>query len=164
MQSVPQNPFTYLRDTFKDTAFRASQYKMIHKLIYTKKLLLICGLVETNICERCNTEIEDYKHLLWDCIHSKNIWKETEKQIRERYTLNTELKYQNIIMGVNPDQHKNHEAINTIIMTVKKRICYLERLKSHHPNTIKSLIDSRIRVEKYIEKKSGKTVSKWDIL
>ena len=31
MQSVPQNPFTYLKNTFKDTAFRASQYKMIQK-------------------------------------------------------------------------------------------------------------------------------------
>ena len=38
----------------------------------------------------------------------------------------------------------------------------MERLKSHDPNTIKSLIESRIRVEKYAEKKSGKTTSKWD--
>ena len=31
MLSIPQNPFKYLRETFKDTAFRASQYKMLHK-------------------------------------------------------------------------------------------------------------------------------------
>ena len=84
MQSVSQNQFTYLRNTFKDIAFRASQYKMIHKLIYTKKLLQICDLVDTNICDRCNTEIEDFKHLIWECEHSASIWKETEKQIRER--------------------------------------------------------------------------------
>ena len=40
----------------------------------------------------------------------------------------------------------------------------MERLKSHDPNTIKGLIESRIRVEKYAEKKSGKTTSKWDII
>ena len=40
----------------------------------------------------------------------------------------------------------------------------MERLKSHDPNTIKSLIESRIRVEKYTEKKSGKTRSKWDFI
>ena len=67
-------------------------------------------------------------------------------------------------MGVNPEVNKNHAAINTIIMTIKKRICYMERLKSHDPNTIKSLIESRIRVEKYAEKKSGKTTSKWDFI
>jgi hypothetical protein len=49
-------------------------------------------------------------------------------------------------------------------MTINKSICYMERLKSHDPNTIKSLIESRIRVEKYAEKKSGKTTSKWDII
>ena len=89
-------------------------------IIYTKKLLQICGLVDTNICERCNTEIEDFKHLLWECTYSANIWKETEKQIKERYTLDTELKYHNIIMGVNPEANRNHAAINTIIMTIKK--------------------------------------------
>ena len=42
MRSVPQNPFTYLREIFKDTAFRASQFKMLNKLIYARKLLKIC--------------------------------------------------------------------------------------------------------------------------
>ena len=32
MESVPQNPFTFLREIFKDTAFRASQYKILNKL------------------------------------------------------------------------------------------------------------------------------------
>ena len=59
MQSVPQAPFKYLRETLKDKAFRASQFKMLHKLIYTKKLLHICRLVDTNLCERCINEIED---------------------------------------------------------------------------------------------------------
>ena len=40
----------------------------------------------------------------------------------------------------------------------------MERLKSYDPITIKSLIESRIRVEKYAEKKSGKKTSKWDII
>ena len=35
MQNVPQAPFKYLREIFKDTAFRTSQYKMLNKLIYT---------------------------------------------------------------------------------------------------------------------------------
>ena len=41
MQSVPQNPFTYLREIFRDTAFRASQFKILNKLIYARKLLKI---------------------------------------------------------------------------------------------------------------------------
>ena len=37
---------------------------------------------------------------------------------------------------MNPTNHKNHEAINTIIMAVKKRICYKDRLKTHDTATI----------------------------
>ena len=59
-------------------------------------------------------------------------------------------------MGVYAEVHKNHAAINTLIMTIKKRICYMERLKSHDPNTIKSLIESRIRVEKIRRKEIRK--------
>ena len=43
-------------------------------------------------------------------------------------------------MGFNPENCKNHAAINTIIMAVKKRICYKERLKTHDPATITSII------------------------
>ena len=119
LQSVPQKPFTYLREIFKDTAFRTSQFKMLNKLIYARKLLKICELVETDICERCNTQIEDFKHLLWDCSYSKNIWKEVETQIRARYNVNISLTYHNVILGYNQELYKNHAAINTIIMAIK---------------------------------------------
>ena len=56
-----------------------------------------------------------------------------------------------MLLGINKKTNKNHKAINTIIMTVKKRICYMERLKCSLPNNIKSLIDIRINTEKYIE-------------
>ena len=54
-------------------------------------------------------------------------------------------------MGVRQEDYKNHEAINTIIMAVKNRICYNDRLKCYDTNTINNIIDGRIRVEKYLE-------------
>ena len=74
--------------------------------------------------------------MLWSCRFSVEIWKETQKQINERFRTNIEINYHNVMMGVNPTNHKNHEAINTIIMAVKKRICYKDRLKTHDTATI----------------------------
>ena len=54
------------------------------------------------------------------------------------------------------EDYKYHEAINTIIMAVKKRICYKDRLICYDANTMSNVIDSRIRVEKYLEKKKKK--------
>ena len=42
-------------------------------------------------------------------------------------------------MGFNPENCKNNAAINTIIMAVKKRVCYKDRLKMHDPATITSI-------------------------
>ena len=33
----------------------------------------------------CINEIEDFKHMLWSCRFSMEIWKETERQINERF-------------------------------------------------------------------------------
>ena len=64
--------------------------------------------------------IEDYKHLLWDCRYSVNIWKEVEQQIRTRYRVNVTLTFHNVIKGFRQEMYTNHAAINTIIMVVKK--------------------------------------------
>ena len=77
--------------------------------------------------------------MLWSCSFSVEIWKETERQINERFRTNIEIEYHNIIMGFNPEICKNHAAINTIIMAVEKRICNMDRLKTHDPATIKNL-------------------------
>ena len=51
----------------------------------------------------------------------------------------------------------------TLFMAVKKRICYKERLKCYSPNTIKGIIEGRIKMEKYLEKKNGGKTNKWDL-
>ena len=67
-------------------------------------------------------------------------------------------------MGFNPENCKNHAAINTIIMAVKKRIFYKNRLKTHDPATITSILEGRMNVEKYLERKRGQDRSRWDIM
>ena len=62
--------------------------------------------------------------------------------------------YHNVIMGFKQETYTNHEAINTIIMAVKKIICYKAGLKCCNPNTISNIIEGRIRVEKYLQTKN----------
>jgi hypothetical protein len=59
MTKVPQNPFTYLRQLLKDTAFRASQFlNTIYDDIH-QKTIKTYSLVETDTCERCNEQVKD---------------------------------------------------------------------------------------------------------
>ena len=54
--------------------------------------------------------------------------------------------------------HTNHKAMNTMIMGVKKRIWYKERLKCVNTNTIRGIIDSRIMVEKIRHRRAESSV------
>ena len=49
-------------------------------------------------------------------------------------------------------------------MAVKKRICYKDRLKTHDPATITSIIEGRMNVEKYLERKRGQDRSRWEVI
>ena len=79
-------------------------------------------------------------------------------------SLQMKMTYHNVLMGFKEELYKNHAAINTIIMAVKKRMCYKERLKCYNPSTISGIIDGRIKTEKYLEKKNGNKTNKWDII
>jgi hypothetical protein len=74
------------------------------------------------------------------------------KQITERYEINLELHYHNIMVEVIQLHHKNYEAINTTVTAIKKRMCYKDRLPCCNTNTPKNLIENRIekkRIEEY---------------
>ena len=48
MTEVPQNPHTFLGQSFKDTAFSPSQSKMLFKLVYSNTSLC-SGVRETGL-------------------------------------------------------------------------------------------------------------------
>ena len=56
-------------------------------------------------------------------------------------------------MGMNSINNKNHEAMNTVNMAIKNRICYKDRLMTHDPGTIKSIIEGRMNVKKIFRKR-----------
>ena len=41
---------------------------------------------------------------------------------------------------------------------------YKDRLKTHDPATITSIVDGRMKVEKYLERKRGQDWSRWEII
>ena len=50
-------------------------------------LLHICRLGDTNLCERCINEIEDFKHMLWNCRFSKSN-RDGHKKIIKNFQIN----------------------------------------------------------------------------
>ena len=71
-------PSVYLipHNLIKDVNQKIFQYKILHRLTATNRKLKICGIKQTDTCDRCKEEIETITHLFCDCSGNNNIWKD----------------------------------------------------------------------------------------
>ena len=61
------------RHKCKNIKLRHVFYRLISGDIFSKERMCRFGMIDNNTCERCH-QIESTRHLLWDCVESKNIW------------------------------------------------------------------------------------------
>ena len=57
-----------------ENKLRNFQYKFIHRITYTNDRLCQWGLVESTLCDFCNSNIDTIIHRFWMCEHSQIIW------------------------------------------------------------------------------------------
>ena len=61
------------RKKCKNIKLRHVYYRLISGDIFSKERMCRFGMINNNVCERCQ-DIETTKHLLWGCRESSNIW------------------------------------------------------------------------------------------
>ena len=61
------------RNKCKNIKLRHIFYRLISGDIFSKERMCRFGMINNNICERCQ-QIETTRHLLWGCVESRNIW------------------------------------------------------------------------------------------
>ena len=55
---------------------KAFQYKVLNSIIFTNKKLCKIGYIRDDKCSLCKTESESLYHILFECRHTKQFWKE----------------------------------------------------------------------------------------
>jgi hypothetical protein len=63
-----------LRKVCKNSKTRNIYFRMIHNDFFTYKRMFAYKMSTTPNCPRCG-QLETSKHLLWDCVESKSLWK-----------------------------------------------------------------------------------------
>ena len=61
------------RNKCKNIKLRHVFYRLISGDIFSKERMCRFGMIDNNKCERCH-QIESTRHLLWECVESRNIW------------------------------------------------------------------------------------------
>ena len=84
------------RNTCKNIKLRHVFYRLISGDIFSKERMCRFGMINNNTCERCQ-QVESTRHLLWDCVESRNIWNLFNIWTTNNYqTINAVNEYQDI--------------------------------------------------------------------
>ena len=122
---------------------RAILLKIAHGDVYTKDKLKRFGLIDDNICPRCD-EVEDLDHKVRSCEYVKRIWLATSRLLNETQNLNSVA----MLLGTELDQTLTKLTIKAEVLS---RIMYLRDSQTYliHPNClVKSAIRGLLKNEK----------------
>ena len=104
------------------------QYKILHRILGTQKLLHQMGKSESDLCLSCHMTTETLMHLFCWCSKAEKIWQDLKEWIKEKTGVTIHFNSLNVIMGyLNRDNH--FLPINTIIIVTKYYIYLNSRKK-----------------------------------
>jgi len=122
------NYFLILHKHLRDSYLKAFQYKILHRILPTNKLLFKMKLSNTSVCYFCNTYTETLEHFFWDCILTKNIWLGINENLRLVETIeNFKLNKETVLFGFD-NNTKFISGINIFITLIKS---YIFKCKSN---------------------------------
>jgi hypothetical protein len=141
------------RNTCKNVKLRSIFHRLIHNDFFTHVKMKKYKMTETDKCPRCN-EPETTKHLLWECVHSRNIWNI----------------YNQLILDENVNSYDDVYAVNndysTVLIKIKiiQELIQIERPKNWTPVRVTDIICQLMSTEKHnalITKTITKFNKKW---
>jgi hypothetical protein len=74
IENFDKNNITKFRHHCKNVKLRHIYYRLISRDFFTMEKMLKYKMVTSDKCQRCNGK-ETLKHLLWDCVEAKKLWK-----------------------------------------------------------------------------------------
>ena len=140
---------SYLGTCTKNIQLRWFQFRVCHRLLPTRKMLQIYGIINDNRCGFCRTEVETTLHLTVKCYKVRLFWDEVWRtffRCNAQYRV-LELTPAKIMFG----DYSENNGLNLLLLLAK---CFLSivRAKGSHPcvcflRTLKSLAFKCVRIK-----------------
>jgi hypothetical protein len=151
--SYDVNNIIHLREKCKNAKLRNIYFRMIHNDFYTYKRMKKYNMTVNDKCPRCG-DLEDAKHLLWECYHSRNIWSLFNKSnINQRQNVTKVENYEDVfkISG---------EVITILVkMRIIQEMIQIERPKHWNQDNITKIREDLLKIEEFVYKHENKNKS-----
>ena len=94
------------------------QYRIIHRILGTQKLLFQMKIMPNPLCSFCQTEPETLCHLFLECPSTQSLWQNIENWIKNKLNINVNLSHKIKMLGYTI-QDCQFLSINTIDTSCK---------------------------------------------
>jgi exonuclease III len=131
------------RSMCKNPKLRNIYFRLIHNDFFTHARMKKYKMTATDKCPRCDN-IEDTRHLLWDCAHVKNIWKIYNRLVQKlNQPSEVMTTYENVYMpGKTP-------ALCMIKIRIIQELIQIERPRNWSEENIQKICIDLLKIEKY---------------
>ena len=115
----------------KDARVQALQYKILNRIIATRRMLYIWQISDSDKCQYCDMT-ETIEHFFYECAESSLFWKHAENWIYKLFNVKVSFSVIDILFGVPCEAH--NELLNNInyILLQGKVFLYHMRLKNKY--------------------------------
>ena len=158
--------FLKCKKTTPDAQLKWFQFRLLHRLLPTKRFLYIRKLSESSVCTFCQREEESILHLFWDCQHVQKFWSDVTAWLNNNCVTCTGIVLSKtlVIFGVETNFKTDH-VFDLLILIAKFHI-YKCRLQEKIPdlNFFKNIVKHRYMIEQYrhgISGSMGKFIVDW---
>ena len=111
----------YLTESTKNIDLRWLQFRILHRILPTRKMLKLFGMVEDDQCVFCKRAVETASHLFVHCPKVEAFWDEVWRAFKRgnRSYNNMELSPRKILFGVDSNKHY---GLNLLLLLAKSFI------------------------------------------
>ena len=100
-----KNIFTKSFVTTQDTQLRWFQFRLLHRILPTRRYLNVRKLADSPTCNLCNRYIQTVKHLFWGCEPVNTFWKDFSAALHAKcpHTERFEFREELVLFGLAPN-------------------------------------------------------------
>ena len=134
-----------LRSKCQNAKFRNLYFRLIHNDFFTHVRMKKYNMSQTDSCPRCGMT-ETSRHLLFECVHAKNIW-DIHNQIISDYKVT---QYENLF------QINDSQCDVMIKMKIIQELIQIERPRNWKKDKVDTLIKNLMEIERFNAYKQNK--------
>ena len=143
--------FFKLKKTTTDTKLRWTQYRVLHNILTTNKMVAKYNLDQNENCTFCDRYPESIEHLFWNCGLVKNFWNNLNLLLNTKYKHIHNFKFNKVLILMGCDSQTKTDTVADLIRFTSQAIYVRSRKPRQQTTFFKTF---------YIE--DTKTKRNWD--